>query len=1317
MNLTELFSKTASEDGAQAGGSVRQVSPEEYRKTALPGDETSYSPPPNGAPDETSYTHEEGVHRGVNVVLPQHIHDFVHDPNQPAPAKAHLLLSEVRKQNAKNQGPEGEEGSTGGLGNYWSPSPHKAAAYTTQAGWDAYRSHEREHNCGDEASGMNGCPTTHVVIHAKTPKDEDHWTEQFRDGERYDPAISWRLPVRPGAKMDVTGVSWRPGDDHLPYSDGRISYHTQTPFSRYDFAEPVTKEAVNIVQVRRLIELKRQQFGSCRENTMCQAWNGHRGNCWYGGWGGTGAWGPGAGGFGPAGDSGAGGDVGGEDSGGGDGGMGAEASLTDRWAALSEEEPEISMEPGSTVCPAMSRTAEADAVTQKAMDEASQSWHTNLHYDAENIWSGKTKQRQYPSLRHAQDHADEIADKEGVPRVLVGRNSHGSDWSFYTQSHSANLGGPVVALGSNHLHEAKLIHEMAHHVHTAKGKPEEDAHGDGFTSRYIDMLRTHHSGGAQASFGFVQSLQSVHHQMVHGGPYERSHTFGKPFPPVPDSKKPYVAPPPPPDETGDLHSGYTWRQPPDKQNGGTKYPYKAQVIAEHPEHGEVGRLTYFPPRRKGGIVRIDNVDVSSDHQRQGLASALMDHVQTRHPGSRIDYGGKGNLNDDGAAWLKGYQKGKKVVRGRTMEAGMSARQAALDPVNKPHQATTSYAQQLARKEQPEISQPLPYSEKKASQRLQDVLRAHGHPQADTAFVMQQEHGRRQSQVVFDGDTGDVGVALHKDRYDYGTLAHEAGHIIDAHRNGKDLLESLSDAETHGESFRAAYHDALHHLVGVDAANAFTRNYRKHLRIMKESPEKYQVKQAEAGANGSLPTGVDNSNIGDHPVYTQDHTWLPEGRYWGPNSAQNDQRLFEGDHLRPEVREDILSRINSFMRPRYKEWPSWTKVYFAGSEAARWAPFNGDFDVLLGADFDKFRAANPDFDDQPDENIAKTITDGMWRTINVDGYWFTLKDGRKVGPFDRTFFMNPQAWDIRKLKPYAAYDVTDDTWAVHPLEVPKDWSAKSLPESYWTYAEAILNEVKAIGTLPPEERHRMAANLWEEIHTHRSDAFGENGKGLYDLSNVIEKFLDQSPEKPWAKLVQWKNESPSGPSPWVPTTARRTTLTSLFSTSKTKQAPEGADYDGIMIAIVPPKSVGRKLLVEGGEPLEALHVTLAYLGSSGEHTKAQMASLPSLVEAWARTQKPFEAKVAGAGTFVNPGSHVLMAHVDIPGGGGVRHSLDELLQEHDYKVRNDHGWTPHITLKYHTSHVRFLPKVEPATWDVKEIMLCIGGTWTPIRLGG
>lgn len=455
----------------------------------------------------------------------------------------------------------------------------------------------------------------------------------------------------------------------------------------------------------------------------------------------------------------------------------------------------------------------------------------------------------------------------------------------------------------------------------------------------------------------------------------------------------------------------------------------------------------------------------------------------------------------------------------------------------------------------------------------------------------------------------------------------------------------------------------------------------------------------------------NSPVHKRAQYDHEHEWLPTGKYWAPNSAQTDQRLFDGDRLRPEVRKDVLDRLGAFFDAHgYKGWREWTKVYFAGSQAAKWLDAdgkgNGDFDILIGINWPLFRDGHPEFEGKSDLQVTTAMTDGLWKTANVNGYYFTLADGRRVGPFDRTFFANPVAWDIKALHPYAAYDVTDDTWAVRPLKVPKDWSAEKLPESYWDYAEAMAHAVKAIGTLPSEEKARMARNLWEEIHTHRSDAFTGNGKGLFDLANVVEKYLDQHPDGLWDKLRAWKHGAPSS-----------ITQEAAVRNNLKDSDPSGADYQGVMIALVPPKEICADLSVEGGEAVDTMHVTLAYLGGKDEHEPEDLAMLPDLVKAWAATQKPLKAHVGGVGTFVNPTQHVLWAAVDLPHGTVFRDGLVHLLEEHGYSIRHDHGWTPHITLQYGKSHFRFLPKVKPATWDVEEIWVCLGGRWESFPIGG
>lgn len=1206
-----------------------------FIKTALPGEESQHVPDPVGRPDERGYTHEQGVHRGVSIVLSPEKHKFIHDPSQPAPAKAHLLLSELKKQNAKNEGPEGEEGSTGGLGNYWSPSPHKGAEYAAQGGFKAYRDHELKHNCGDPETGKGGCPTTQVVVHADTPAEKDHWHERFRDGEKYDPEISWRLPVKPGARMNIRGVSWREGEDHKPYkekySESGERHHTSVPFSRYDFSAPVRKQA-NVHGAEIPSDFLKLHGHSVSVDT--------------------------------------------------------------------EGSPHVEMVPTYDVN--KYATQEIDRAHAKKVAEHVLTQGTmkplilQYHPKSGEGYLGEGNHRLYVARKLGMTH---------VP-VRVSRNNYGLSGTGrpVPQDH------PAVDAGTH------VPSEM---------KPSEL----GFETLPIRPRTAGVTFGPGADFGHVGEESYEPDEGYNKGRWDQWHPKLQP----------------------EIHRHLGVEFPSGHPAHDDKLPLedRARAVVEHVSNGQYGR---------GGV----GVHWTDDQNYQHLTGAravpgetpVILHAKTppRHHIEDNDY-----VLEDRAVrdWDTEEREVPLKRRAPVAITGVTWK-THKGPVrhNFPEPITR---QALLDSDDVTCSQGHKHWGERGAAGL---LIRHTDLEGTHHYLLQQ----RSKHVDHPGTYSIPGGAIEKGETPFAAGTREGdeelgglpelGHI-GTHSNDHggwsyhtviaDSPEKFTPGEdgTHSHEadghkwFTAKQIDDMHEGGGLHPGFAESWPEVRH-RAETEVPHQQMrlfasSKHAPAGIFGTDNEGhrvqmtvmdgwahddgshghEDNTTIGDHPVYTETHTWLPSGRYWGPNSAQNDQRLFEGDHLRPEIRSDILDRVGGILRAHYNNWAKWAKVYFAGSEAAKWQPFNGDFDILIGIDWDRFHQDNPGWEDYPDAGIAAGMTDHFWHDEggNVSDYWFTLADGRKVGPFDRTFFVNPVAWDIKNLHPYAAYNVTDDDWAVHPLEVPEDWDATHLPESYWTYAESLLHEIRAIGQLPEEERHRMAANLWENLHTHRSDAFTDGGKGLFDLSNVVEKYLDQHPDKPWAQLVKWKNEAPNGASPWVPTTAKRT-LTSLFA----QGAAKGADGNGIMIAIEPPEKVGRKILVEGGEPLEALHVTLCYLGSKKEHSKAQVDGLDSLVRAWARTQKPFKATVAGAGTFTNPGSHVLWAAVDIPGGGGIRHSLSELLEEHGYKVRNDHGWTPHITLKYHESHVRFLPKVEPATWDVSEIMLCIGGEWTPIELG-
>lgn len=261
--------------------------------------------------------------------------------------------------------------------------------------------------------------------------------------------------------------------------------------------------------------------------------------------------------------------------------------------------------------------------------------------------------------------------------------------------------------------------------------------------------------------------------------------------------------------------------------------------------------------------------------------------------------------------------------------------------------------------------------------------------------------------------------------------------------------------------------------------------------------------------------------------------MPHKRIFGPTFGL-DHRLFDGDHLKPDVREWILDTLNAFWQPMYgKGWYQWSRVYFAGSEASEWTSRtrvgNGDFDVLIGIDYERCRAAVPSFAELGDEEITARLNADLTTLL-----WPRLRGihipvgGQEIGPFDATAYVNLHSWDIRAIKPYAAYNVTSDVWAVKPPHLP-DWSIRDFPEgpALQRECQAVAAYVQAILEMPEPYRSQQGDALWRHLHADRARAFTDQGEGWFDPGNVLEKYLDQLGL--WGQLAQIHFDAMNDPS--------------------------------------------------------------------------------------------------------------------------------------------------------------------------------------------
>ena len=238
----------------------------------------------------------------------------------------------------------------------------------------------------------------------------------------------------------------------------------------------------------------------------------------------------------------------------------------------------------------------------------------------------------------------------------------------------------------------------------------------------------------------------------------------------------------------------------------------------------------------------------------------------------------------------------------------------------------------------------------------------------------------------------------------------------------------------------------------------------------------------------------------------------ETSYFSAPGAGLDPRLFRSGKLIPSVRASVLRILFEHLKNHYYSPDAFIHVWLAGSAVSyQWqaARKPADLDCLIGVNYLSFRQSNPQYKSLSDKQIADMFNADFKEALHPHTKDF-------LGAFELTFFVNVRT-DIRSIKPYAAYSLTNDDWTIQPeIKAParnKAWEQRVAKDTSMTteilarYSAALT----ALGSATTDTARRNAeaalklaieqgAALFEEIHHGRSYAFSPSGQGYMDIYN-------------------------------------------------------------------------------------------------------------------------------------------------------------------------------------------------------------------------
>ncbi len=182
--------------------------------------------------------------------------------------------------------------------------------------------------------------------------------------------------------------------------------------------------------------------------------------------------------------------------------------------------------------------------------------------------------------------------------------------------------------------------------------------------------------------------------------------------------------------------------------------------------------------------------------------------------------------------------------------------------------------------------------------------------------------------------------------------------------------------------------------------------------------------------------------------------------------------------------------------------------------------------------------------------------------------------------------------------------------------------------------------------------------------------------------------------------------------------QRVAMSRVTSGNLAVSMQRGDKDSGVAVMLVPDQALAARLAVDGGEKADDLHCTVVYIGKSSGLTPAREMALRGAVEIMAATFGPLKGRIAGIGRFSNEPREACVALVDAPDLPWLRESILKKLSDAGiWQIPNDHGFNPHITLKYVDAAESTPSRIDAIDLKFTGITVAIGGAWTTYEFLG